>query len=132
MPIRRNNVRLMGIDAGQRDRKITIEQRPAADTLDTEGAPIDGPWTTLVDCMPAAKHDMHGEERMRGDDRIASKFDTRWVINYRLDMDPELLDVPKLRRVKVGDRYHQIVAAAEIGRRQGIEIMTVASTKVPT
>lgn len=118
------------ISAGKRDRVIRLEERPETDAVDGEGAPEDGPWTTLVDRMPAAKETLSGRERFAAA-QISAPVDTRWEINYRVDMDPELVDVPKLRRVvtKDGanvDRVHDIVHAAEIGRRQGIELFTLA------
>jgi hypothetical protein len=87
-------------------------------------------WTTLVDQMPATKLDVGGRERMIfANSQIAAAFDARWQINYRLDMDPDLVDVAKLRRIVHRGRVHDIVSAAQIGRREGIEILTVASTK---
>lgn len=112
-------------EPGLRDRIVTIQQRPATDAVDTEGAPIDGPWTTLVASMPAAKGDVSGWERVRAN-QTSARYDTRWEINYRLDMDPELVDVAKLRRLLVNGRVHDIVAASEIGRRDGIELLTIA------
>jgi head-tail adaptor len=113
------------VAAGRRDRIVTIEERPIADTLDTEGAPIDGPWTTLVENMPAGKSESSGRERFVAN-QVSAPYDTTWEINYRSDMDPELLDVTKLRRLVVKGRVHDIVYVSEIGRRRGLEIYTLA------
>jgi hypothetical protein len=42
-------------------------------------------------------------------------------------MDPDLVDVPKLRRVLFHGRIHDIVAANQIGMREGVELLTLAS-----
>lgn len=109
-------------DPGLRDRIVTIEYRTAA--VDSEGAP-DDTWTTLVASCPASKADITGWERLRAD-QMSARYDTRWEINYRLDMDPELVDVAKDRRLVVNGRTHDIVAASEIGRREGVELLTIA------
>src|SRR5689334_4713449 len=81
----------------RRDRSITIQQ--VADAVGASGAPMEG-WTDLV-TMPASREDISGEERFRSGQESAA-VDTIWEINYRLDMDPELLDVPKKRRIVAG------------------------------
>ncbi len=88
-------------------------------------------WTTLVADMPAARTGVTGWERFRSE-QASARFDDRWEINYRADMDPDLIDVPKVRRLLIGTRVLEIVAAAEIGRREGIELLTVASSAVPS
>ncbi len=118
------------LQAGRRDRLVTIEQRSAADAVDADsGEPIET-WTTLVSDMPASKTDMSGWERFRSDQQSA-RLDQRWEINYRADMDPELIDVPKVRRLVYQDRTIEIVMASVIGRRRGIELLTLASSAVP-
>jgi head-tail adaptor len=111
-------------EPGLRDRIVTIEQRSATDSADAGGVPTET-WTTLVASMPAAKTDVSGWERFRSD-QTAARCDHRWEINYRVDMDPELVNVPKLRRLVVNGRVQEIVAASEIGRREGIELLTLS------
>lgn len=116
------------LEPGKRDRTVTIEQRSNTDAADPEsGEPVET-WTTLVASMPAAKIDIAAWERFKADQTTA-RYDTKWEMNYRIDMDPELVDVPKTRRLVVNGRYHDIVACFEIGRRAGIEVLTLASTK---
>lgn len=116
------------LEPGKRDRIVTIQQRSNSDTADSEsGEPVET-WTTLVQSMPAHKVDIAAWERFKAD-QTASRYDTKWEMNYRVDMDPELVDVPKTRRLVVNGRYHDIVACFEIGRRAGIEVLTLASTK---
>jgi hypothetical protein len=51
-------------------------------------------------------------------------------MHYRADMDPELIDVPKKRRLKFQGRVHNIVHAEHVGRKDGIELTTSAQTAV--
>ena len=113
------------LSSGRRDRLITIEERPVTDAVDSEFAPVDGPWTTLVDNLPAAKEESSGRERFVAN-QVSAPYDTRWEINYRPDMDPDLLDVTKLRRLIFNSRIHDIVYASEVGRRRGVELYTLA------
>jgi hypothetical protein len=41
-------------------------------------------------------------------------------------MDPDLLDVPKRRRLVYKGRTYDIVAAGQIGRNEGVELLTLA------
>lgn len=115
------------MSAGERDRLITLEE--LTDGVGSSGAPVET-WTTLVSNMPASRMDLSGREAYRSG-QLSAAIDTRWEINYRADMDPELIDVPKKRRVLAGGRYFDIVAASQIGRRAGIELLTLASSRVP-
>lgn len=120
------------IAAGKRDRIVTLQERPITDAVDSEGAPTDVeadvPWTNLVENIPASKEESSGRERFVAN-QTSAPYDTTWVINYRADMDPELVDVAKLRRIVVQGRVHDIVYASEIGRRRGIEIYTLAKSE---
>jgi hypothetical protein len=117
---------------GLRDRIITIQQRSSTDTVGSSGVPVET-WTTLVSAMPASRVDqaidIRGRETFAAG-QLTSRVDTRWEINYRPDMDPELVDVPKLRRICHNARIYDIVSASVIGRREGIQLLTVASTQV--
>lgn len=113
------------MDPGERDRRITLEQRPVEDTADTSGVPIDGPWTTLASDVPAAKSGISGYERFKAD-QLSARADVRFEIGWREDMDPNTLDVPKLRRIVHDGRTYDITSGDEIGRRDGIELMAMA------
>jgi hypothetical protein len=112
------------IEAGELDRVVTLQQRGASDAVDSAGAPVET-WTTLAANIPACKRDVRGGERFMAE-QLAASFDTRWEIHWRTDMDPDTVDVPKLRRVLHGSRVYDIVYASEIGRREGIELSTLA------
>lgn len=119
------------LHSGRRDQTITIEQRSDTDSAEsTSGEPVET-WTTLVSNMPASRLDTSGDERFVAD-QTAAKFDIEWEINWRADMDPELYDIPKVRRVVLADRVHDIVSCVEVGRRAGLILRTCASSKVPT
>lgn len=111
-------------DAGQRDRYVTIQQRSSADAVDASYAPTET-WTTLYSGY-FSKNDIGGREKFMAH-QMTAPYDTRWRGNYRPDMDRELVpDLPKLRRLVYQNRYYDIVDAQIIGRRQGIELLTMA------
>ena len=110
---------------GQRDKEVTIEQ--AAGASGSGGFPT-STWTTLSTVW-ASKIDLRGSERFQAD-QLSSRYDTRWEVPYQADMDPDLVDVPTTRRLIYQGRTHDIVSAFVIGRNEGIELTTVAATKV--
>lgn len=113
------------MEAGERDRYITIQQ--LTETIGSSGFPVET-WATLVQ-MFAMKQDLGATERFRLD-QLSAKADTRWEINYRADMDPDLVDIPKARRVVYQGRVYDIVAASQIGRLEGVELITLAGSRV--
>jgi head-tail adaptor len=114
-------------DPGERDRIITIQELSVS-VDPTSGEPLES-WSTLIDNVPASKGDIRGMERFIANQE-SSAFDARFEFSYRLDMDPDLVDVPATRRIVYQNRVHDIVSAQEIGRREGIECLTLANTKV--
>lgn len=113
--------------AGRRDRSITLQKRPAEDTADANsGEPIDGPWTKLC-CEMASRQSLTGSERFQRD-QVAARMDDEWEIPYRQDMDPELVDVPKCRRLLYQGRLFEIVAAKVTRLGRGICLYTLSSS----
>lgn len=110
--------------AGQRQCLITLKKRPATDAVDASYTPVDGPWTELGKVW-AQKVELGGEERFRAM-QLSAKYDTRWVIRYRPDMDPDLIDVAKVRQVIYKSRTHDIVSAIRSDRQNDIEIETLS------
>lgn len=110
--------------AGERDRLVQIEQRPTTDAVDASYTPVDGPWTELGKLW-ARKVELGGNERFTAM-QLSAKYDTRWQIGYRADMDPELIDVAKVRRLVYKSRTYDIVSATMLGRRDGIELQTLS------
>jgi head-tail adaptor len=109
------------LTAGARDRPITIEQM--TDAIGPSRFPIED-WTPLVSGM-AARDDGGGTEMFVAN-QAAAIGDVRWTMPYRADCDPELVDVAKVRRIVADGRVYDIVAAALIGRRRGLELLARA------
>lgn len=107
--------------AGQRDRLVTIQS--LSDSKGASNFPVET-WNDLADVW-ASKQDVRGLERFAAA-QVNASYETKWEIPYSVSMDPELVDVPKARRLIINARVHNIVAAEEIGRKRGIALMTVA------
>lgn len=112
---------MSGLTAGALDREVTIQQLEEA----TSGYPVET-WSELVSGVWMSKYDMRGSERFVASQN-AARFDTRWNLQWRDDMDPDLLDVPKTRRLLYRGRAYDIVQAVELGRQEGIALYTIAS-----
>jgi SPP1 family predicted phage head-tail adaptor len=108
---------------GARTKWVTIEQLASADAGGSASFPVEQ-WTTL-ETVPVAKADVGGRELFRAN-QLSTPFDTRWEIAYREDMDPERVDVTKRRRLVYLDRRYDIVYAAQIGLRDGVELLTLS------
>jgi head-tail adaptor len=119
----------MSLQAGARDRLVTIQA--LTDTIDDAGVPLE----TWADLSPAEwmwKQDALSRER------AAERFDaaqwaahtyTEWELGYRADMDPEVIDLPKRRRLRFRDRTYDIVQAAVLPHDDGhgIKLITLAA-----
>jgi head-tail adaptor len=116
------------IDTGQRDKLVTIQQ--LTEGRGTSGFPTDT-WTTLAAGVFMAREDVGGDVASRRERFVANQemavSDTRWTMLFRADMDPELLDIPKVRRLLYRGRTYNITAARPIGQRDSIELLTQAS-----
>lgn len=117
------------LHSGRRDRLVTIQQ--LTEGVDADSGEPTETWTTLVAGMPTSKTDVAGSEQFKANQQSA-KFDTEWEMNWRDDMNPDLLDIPKVRRLLFGTRVHDIVRCVEVGRRAGLIVQTLASSKVPS
>lgn len=115
-------------DRGKADRWITIQQRTTTDQADDSGTPNEvGTWTTLTGSYAEKVEVSNRFQRERfAEAQMSAPYDTTWRIGYRSDMDPELVNVPKLRRIVYQSRIHDIVQARMMGRRQGVELETLA------
>lgn len=109
------------MEPGERDRVITIEQGTPG--KDAAGMPKTA-WSTLASVY-AAKFDVSGQERVAAGQTSAA-YDTRWEIGYRSDMDAELVDVAKLRRIVYQGRVYDIRSASNIHGRAGVELTTLS------
>lgn len=111
--------------AGRRDRLVTVQQLTEARA--GSGFPGES-WTELCEVW-ANKVDATTAERSRErfvNDQESAAYETTWTLPYRADLDPELVDVPKTRRLVVRGRVHDIIRAVEVDRRAGVEVLTRA------
>ena len=113
---------IVPMDPGQRDRAVTIQQ--LTEGLGDNGFPTET-WTTLVSPVWMRKRDLRMNERFQAD-QLGAKIDTEWEMGYRADMDPELVDVARTRRLLYQTRVYDITGASLIGRREGVELSTLA------
>lgn len=112
---------MAGLMAGALDREVTIQQLSEA----ASGYPVET-WTDL-DVEWMSKKDLRGSERFMAG-QLSASYDTRWELHFREDMDPDLIDVPKTRRLSYRGRVYDIVHAVELGRQEGIALLTIAKT----
>lgn len=112
---------MAGLSAGTLDREVTIEQLAVADS----GYPVET-WTELEAGVWMSKQDLRGNERFAAA-QLSAGFDTKWTLQWRDDMDPDYVNVPKTRRLVYRGRTYDIVQAVELGRREGIALMTLAA-----
>lgn len=115
----------MPSDAGKRNRYVTIQA--LTESISAGSFPVET-WTTLRQEW-ASRRDMSAQERF-GAGQMTASFETSWELGYSPEMDPEIVDVPKTRRLSWQGRTYEIVAARAIGLRAGIEVMTLAASKV--
>lgn len=111
---------------GQRDKLVTIQQR--TDAKATSGFPL-GTWTTLSTAW-MFKRDASGDESLRAA-QVQASIDTEWELDYRANMDPDLVDVPKFRRLLYEGRFYDIKRAVLQAFEDGqvIRLFTLASAK---
>lgn len=107
--------------SGQRDRIVDVQY--LVESRGGSGAPIES-WLPLT-TVHAHKSDLSQRERFISDQQSAPA-DTRWSLPYSEDYDPELIDVAKKRRLVYRGRAYDIVSALMIGRRDGVEIVTLS------
>ena len=107
------------VSIGQRDRLVTIEfgvlgagasRQPTVDWTDTQ--PID---------VYMSRMDVSGREQ-RESAQLQAEVDTEWEMPYLATMDPELVDVPKYRRLKYAGRRYDIQRAVIREATEGKQI----------
>jgi SPP1 family predicted phage head-tail adaptor len=107
--------------AGQRDKYVLIEQGITA--KGPSGFPVET-WTALGYAWMSRK-DVTADERFAAGQESAFAG-TIWVMPYQSNMDPESLNVPKVRRLSFKGRIYDIIAATAVGRQRSIEMLTLA------
>lgn len=107
---------------------VTIQQ--LTDGVDGSGAPAEA-WATLTDAWMGRRQARsgRGEERFRADQLSAGTV-IEWTMRYVASMDPDLVDVPKTRRLLYQGRSYDIIAAENLDRQVGIVIRTLSRSQV--
>lgn len=118
--------------SGQRNCMVTIQARPDEDAVDTSGFPTEQ-WATLYPLVAMSREDIvsqsRGQEHFVAGQLSGAKL-TRWEMDYAPDMDPDVHDVPKFRRLLYLGRVHDIIDAALIGQRRAVELRTTSAKRV--
>jgi len=100
--------------AGQLDRRITIEQNTPGH--DAAGAPTES-WATLAtvwaEVRPAAGREFFDAQQIVAEAKVVFR------IRYRSDVDHKM-------RVSYAGNLYDIHGIAELGRQEGLDIMTTA------
>lgn len=110
--------------AGQRDRLVTIEGRTTG--VDASFGPVEtwapilGLWASRVD----TRQEVVNERLVTH--QVTAPFEAHWELPYRVEIDPELVDVSKDRRLVYEGRVHDIIHAEPIGRHAGVKVLTLA------
>ena len=112
--------RTTALASGVRDKHVTIQQTPEPSG---GGFPRET-WTELMDVW-MSRHDMRADERFTASQESAFA-ETQWTMPYHEDMDPEVIDVAKTRRLVYRGRIYNIRGASLLDQRMGIELITLA------
>lgn len=118
----------MALNQGELTRSVTIQQM--ASSVGPSKFPIET-WSTLLSSVWASKDEQKAGEKF-GDAQLSGSMVTTWTMRYIASMDPELVDVPKTRRVVYNGRVFDILSAVHVGRKESIQLTTLASSKVPS
>lgn len=111
------------MEPGERDCDVTIQQ--LTETIVKGVAKED--WSTLATPVWMRKMGLKATERFTAQ-QTKGAATTQWEMDYREDMDPDLVDVVKARRLVYRDRVYDITGADLIGRREGIELLTLSGS----
>jgi hypothetical protein len=122
--------------SGKRDKLVTIQSRPTADAVDSSGAPVEN-FTDMLPKVWMAKKVVSEGERFAENftaNQLSARVFTEWNMPYQSTMDPDALDVPKLRRLVYQGRVYDITSAHLDAAFEGksIRLVTIASSKVPS
>lgn len=109
--------------AGQLDQKISIERR--TDTLDDHGQPIPA-WTRIGPTRWAKRFPLSGDERFTSDQFI-SREQMEWTVRWATDLsalNPLDRIIYPVTSSPSNSEIYDIIAVHEIGRREGLKIIT--------
>ena len=111
------------LDPGALDQRVTIQYR--VDGVSESGFPVEDWTTTASRTVFMARVPLSGMERVAAQ-QVSAKYDTRFVMHYREDMDPDLVDVAKDRRLVFQGRVFNITGAQQLGAKAAVELTAVA------
>ena len=111
---------------GQMDRLVTIQQ--ATETRDPVTRAPKTAWATLGTAFMAVRP-ARGNERFTAN-QLSAAIENVWSTHHRADMDPYAIDVPKMRRLSYQGRTHEIVRAESDSLNDGLNLYTIASSRV--
>lgn len=100
--------------AGPLDRQVVIQCRSLSQN--SEGAPVES-WTTFATVW-AQKTDLRGQEYFAAQKENA-EVTTLWRIRYLTGLKAEM-------RISYDNLVYDIIQISELGRRDGMEIMSIA------
>ncbi len=98
--------------AGALDRRIVIE---SMSTTRSASGQVTETWAAFK-TVSAHKRDVRGDERFRAA-QIEDRVETVWRIRWRDDLDPTM-------RINYGGVYYEIKGIVELGRHDGLELLT--------
>jgi head-tail adaptor len=107
--------------SGLRDKLVTIQQM--AKSKGPSGFPVET-WTTLRTAY-MSKQDVRADERYAANHLLAA-IETQWHSDYAADIDPDVVNVATKRRIVYSGRTFDILAASIIGKKEGVEFITLA------
>lgn len=115
----------MSLQAGTRDKLVTIQA--LTEDVDGAGVPIEG-WVDLFPREWMAKRDAVLRDRSAEEFDAAQWAAHRWVewdCAFRSDMDADVIDLAKYRRLVYRARTYNIVQAAVLPHEDGHGIRLV-------
>src|SRR5690606_13780010 len=98
--------------SGQRDKRVLIEQ--ATEGADASGFPV-SEWTPLRYAQ-MGRIDVRADEHHTASQESAF-VETHWYTVYAADMDPDVIDVTKTRRLNYSGRIYDIRAGVVVGHK---------------
>lgn len=107
---------------GLRDQLIALI--PVTQSRGASGFPVETDETPSL-TLWAYREDLSGSERFVSS-QLSAPFTARWIVPFADVIDPDLVDVPKAFVLEHKGRRHDITAAVVVGRRDQIELMTLA------
>lgn len=117
----------MSLAAGTLVHDVLIQQLTESRGA-TSKAPVEA-WTTLCDRAAMSRETERGGEAFQSHQLSGSSV-TKWTMRYLASMDPDLVDVPKKRRLVYQGRAYDILSAEPRDRKGGLVLRTLATTEV--